>query len=339
MFFNNIFKLFINLYMSKLKKFLHNNFQFILCIILLIIIFVIAFNPTNYIAETFRGLSVWATIVLPSLFCFFILTKILMQQEKNIKLFCFLDKPFKKLYNVNFGGYIFTMSAISGYPIGVKLISEFYDQNLISKDEAFRLTSFCSTSGPMFIIGSVAVKMFNNYYIGIIILISHLLSSLINGLLYKNVGNKRIPKNNDNIVIKKSTLNDIMLNTITSVLMIGGYIAIAFTLLEFVTNSQFFTQICNFFNNFFNFQIFESIFRGIIEVTSGCVNLVGKVISPKILCVVLTGLISFGGISIHLQSQMFLNKIGIKYKKFLLIKTTQAFISIGLSLVLSLILL
>lgn len=324
--------------------FLKKNYEFIFCFILFGIILIIAFNPAPYILSTWTGLTVWAKIVLPSLFVFFILTKLLMQSDKSLKMFSILDKPFNKLYSISGGGgYIFLMSALSGYPIGAKLISEFYDQKLISQTQAKKIISFASTSGPMFIIGSIAVKVFNNYKLGLVILLSHLLSSLLNGLIYRKIGiknEKNGTKNDDlcKINLKKQTLNDIMYNTITSILMIGGYITLCFTALELITSLPFFSNITIMFNNLFGSNIFEAIIKGIVEVTNGCVSL-SHTLSIKTICIILSSLISFGGLSIHLQSQMFLSKVGITYKFFLLTKITQTIIAFVLSSIFSMILL
>ena len=222
-----------------IKNFIRKNYQFIFCILLLVCILMVAFNPAPYISSTFVGIKIWATIVLPSLFFFFIISKILMQQEKSFKIFSFLDYPFKKLYNISTGGgYIFLMSILSGYPIGAKLVSEFYEQKIISQNDAKKIIAFASTSGPMFIIGSVAVKMFNNYLLGIIIFIAHILSTLINGLLFRNIDkDNKIDKQSNykkTITINKQNLNDIMYNTIISLLMVGGFITLCFTMLELI---------------------------------------------------------------------------------------------------------
>ncbi len=327
-----------------LYLFFKKNYEFIFCFILFGIILIISFNPAPYILSTWTGLTVWAKIVLPSLFVFFILTKLLMQSEKSLKIFSILDKPFNKLYSINGGGgYIFLMSALSGYPIGAKLISEFYEQKLISQTQAKKIISFASTSGPMFIIGSIAVKIFNSYKLGLVVLLSHLLSSLLNGLIYRNIGTKNGKNNTKNealytIKFKKQTLNDIMYNTITSILMIGGYITLCFTALELITSLSFFNNINTFFINLFGSNIFEAIIKGIVEVTNGCVSLTHS-LPLKTICIILSSLISFGGLSIHLQSQMFLSKVGIKYRFFLLIKTTQTIITFIVSGIFSMILL
>lgn len=325
-------------------NFFKKNYEFVFCIILFAVILLISLNPSPYISSTYAGLKVWATIVLPSLFVFFILTKLFMNLKSSLKFFSFLDKLFYKLFKVKrTGSYIFIMSIMSGYPIGAKLVSEFYLDGTITQTEAKRLISFCSTSGPMFVLGSVAVGMFNDHKIGIVILISHLLSSFLNGLLYRNVGNKfskidtkNPPKTSETKV--KKTLNDIMYDTIISVLMVGGYITLSFTLLEFITTLPFFSNIINFFNTTLHLNFFEQVLKGVVELTNGCVSLLNIDMSKQLLCILLTAMISFGGLSIHLQSQMFLSKVGIKYNYFLLTKVSQTIISILISGLFSLIL-
>ena len=76
------------------------------------------------------------------------------------------------------------MSIISGYSVGVKLIAQFRDANYLTDDEAKRLLPLASTSGPMFILGTI-VSMTGDRKSGIIILICHILSSLITGLIFR----------------------------------------------------------------------------------------------------------------------------------------------------------
>jgi len=132
-----------------------------------------------------------------------------------------------------------------------------------------------------------------------------------------------------------------MHNTIISSLMVGGYIALCFTLLEIIFNLGVLTPLSTLLENVFNLDgaIFQSIFKGIIEVTNGCVSLSSINISLKTISIILTGLLSFGGLSIHLQTNMFLSKCNVKYKFFLLTKITHTILAVILSIVFSQILL
>ncbi len=332
--------------MSLLKKVFAKikcNYQFLFSILLLFLILIIAINPNPYIETTLKGFSIWAKIVLPSLFAFFIITKLFMQQNKSISIFNFLNKPFNKIYKSgNVSGYVFVMSVISGYPLGANLTREFYSNNIISQEEALRLIPYTSTSGPMFILGSLGASLFNNMNLAVVILISHLSASLINGLLYKKLIFKRefyISKQHikSQQPLTKESLNEIMYNSIISCLMVGGYIALCFTLLEVLNNLNLFKPLSALINSIlpYDSQVGESFIKGIIELTNGCVSLSENVFPLKTLAICLSGITSFGGLSIHLQSQMFLSKCGIKYKYFLLTKITHCILAIIISCILS----
>ena len=323
--------------MTKIKKFLFANADILLCLFLLVLIFLVSINPSPYISATYKGFCVWAKIVLPSLFVFFILTKILMQIDGSFKVFGILDKPFAKMFGVKrFGGYVFLMSILSGYPVGTKLTSEFYQQGYISQTEAYRMLSFSSTSGPMFIIGSVASSMFGNAKLGIAVFVCHILSALLNGVLYRKVNGKQI-ENNSPVTCKvpKQTLNEIVQNSIISLLMVGGYIALSFCILEALMHNPVMSNINKLISNIFGTDYLTPIVSGIVEVTNGCVALSQVGANNQILCILLSCLMSFGGLSIHLQSQMFASKCGIKYSYFLKTKTTQTIIAFVLSLICS----
>ena len=205
---------------SKLKI---PKLSFIFGILLLVIIILIAINPAKYSTVAFNGLSVWAKVLVPSLLPFFVLTK-LLASTGIIDDICKLFAPITtKLYNCpKQSAYVFLMSIITGYPVGSKLISDLYQNGQISKIQAIKTSSFCSTSGPMFILGTVAIGMFASPKMGYVILISHILGALLNGLFYRNIKDKNLqPSKNCDLYIsnnsenKTSSLLDIEKNSIT----------------------------------------------------------------------------------------------------------------------------
>lgn len=156
-----------------------------LLITILIVLFVI--QPKQNIDAALNGIIVWATALLPALFPFFFFTKILNELGFVEKISKYLQPIMRKLYKTNgISAYVYVMSIISGYPVGAKLTSDLYESKLLSYGQACRTTTFTSTSGPLFIIGTVAIGMFNSYKMGLIVLFSHLFGALLNGLIYRN---------------------------------------------------------------------------------------------------------------------------------------------------------
>lgn len=303
---------------------------FIIFLICLIVVF-----PSVCINSIYTGLSVWAKSVLPSLLPFMFFTKILTDLDFVATITNKLSKITKKLFNApSISGYIFLMSIISGYPVGAKLISEFYTAGIISQKQANKLTTFCSTSGPLFIIGSVGTAMFLNKTLGYIMFVSHILGSILNGIMYRNLYKDNFECKFDNK--SQTSLDQILPNSmsssITSVLIVGGYIAVFFLIIDLINKLNILAPLNSLFAFILsplgiNYNIASAITSGIIEISKGCFMMSQLNLSLPLIGTIASFLIGFGGISIIFQSITFLSKCKINYKFYVLQKFTHALIS------------
>ncbi len=286
---------------------------------------------------------VWATIVLPGLIPFMFLSKILATMPYTFKSCFVLSKTCKKCFRCpEVTGYIYFMSMLSGYPLGAKLIKDFTDSKMLSYEEAKKATSFCSTSGPIFMIGSVGVSLLGSYKAGIIIFLSHILGAFVNGLLFRGkksaITNStfRLENNNENI------LNDSMYSTVISSIIVGGFIAFTFLLIDILSNIGVLTTIGTLIDNTLfmgKLNIGQALSSGLIEVTRGCLELSQTSLSMPIKTIACSGLTAFGGVSVHLQSMVFLSSIKVPYSHFVKTKFTHTLFTIIFAISLSLILL
>lgn len=320
-----------------------NTKNLILTLILIVFICALIASPEKYIMTTFNGVLVWATIILPALFPFMIFTKILTSTgyiEHFSKGFSAITK---KLYKVpGISSYVFFISIISGYPLGAKITADLYDEGLITREEAHRICAFTSNSGPMFIIGSVGVGMLLSATAGYIILISHILSAILNGLIYRNYNAKPI---NENLKTKFKTpqkeidiITKSMESSVTSILLIGGFIIIFFVVMEIFLSLQIFypiTKLLSFLG--LEESISNGLLFGFFEITKGCLTIASSSISLSLKTILCSFIISFSGISVFFQSFAFLNKFKISKRFFILQKITQAFLSLIVSIILVLI--
>ncbi|MCK9574876.1 MAG: hypothetical protein M0R51_02735 [Clostridia bacterium] len=306
----------------------------------ILIIFIIAlfiFNPQVYSLSVLKGILLWATALLPTLFPFFFLTKILTELGAVNILANYLSRITKKLFNVGgIAGYVYIMSIISGYPVGAKLTAELYEHNLISKEEAARIVTFTSTSGPLFIIGTVGIGMFLSRTAGIIILCSHFLGAIINGLIYRNYKYKKALADSKFEPVQKNLntiLSESIYNSIISILIVGGYVAIFYMLIDMLNNSNLllpFKNISAYLLNIFKKSpaFSEGLVNGIIEITRGCYDLSSlKAVSLSLCTITATFIISWGGLSIHMQALTFLCKCKINIGFYFLQKLTHAICS------------
>ena len=191
----------------------------------------IVFSNSNIVAVK-NGLSLWINNIVPSLFPFFIAVELL--NHTNIPKIigtCF-QKIMKPLFNVpGIGAYALFMGVISGYPVGAKIVTDFRNNSICTKEEGERLLTFTNNSGPLFIIGSVGIAMFKDTSIGILLLITHLLACLTVAFIFRFwKSNKRTSTsshiNIDNTVRLDNlglVLSQSILNAINSVVMIRWF--------------------------------------------------------------------------------------------------------------------
>ncbi len=295
------------------------------------------FNPSIYTKSCLNAISVWAFNVLPVMFPFFIFTRIIVNLDSSKQNF--LDKFFNKTFNTSSKSFTtFFLSALSGYPIGAKLICAQYENKQISQTEAKKMFSFCSVSGPMFMLGTVGIAILKNFKAGIIILISNIIACLLNGLIFRGKKENFKPKT-EYVCNKTNILSDSVFDSLISILMVGSYIVLTFIIIDILNNLNIIPAltnlICNLFNCTKHKSVINSLFNGIIEITRGILDLSVTNLSLQAKTIISSTLIGFGGISVLLQSVSFLSQIKIPVKSMLIQKTTQAILSFAVSLILT----
>ena len=322
----------------KVINFNKNKEQFVRLIIGAIVIFFIALiilEPNLCISSIYGGLLLWAKTILPSLFPFMFFTKLLT----SLDVFDTITKKFEKITKLLFkapaiSSYIFLMSMISGYPMGAKLISEFYQAGKLTEKQANKLTTFCSTSGPLFIIGSVGTAMFLNKKIGYILFFSHILSTLLNGIIFRNkfVDYTECKIDEKDKISLNQILPETMNSSILSALIVGGYIAIFFLIIELFSHFGLFNPIIFVTSKVLSplgvsTETIKSTLFGIIEISKGCLEVSKCNIDIKISSCIASFLISFGGFCTFFQAITFLSKCKVKYGFYLLQKLTNGILS------------
>lgn len=306
-------------------------------IFLVFTICLVVFSKEN-LSATKKGLMLWANNVVPSLFPFFIATELLGFTNIIFKMEKFLTPIMKPLFNVSgSGAYPFVMGIISGYPIGAKIVANFRENNICSKDECERLLAFTNNSGPLFIIGTVGISLFFNSTIGLLLFITHLLSCITVGILFrfwkcnskKDIKNKETKLQHINNEVTFSNLGEVLSKSITSatstILMIGGFIVFFSVVLSILENSNLISFLASALQPVFrsfcitNNQFANGIISGIVELTNGLGIISGihyKNISTNI--IVCAFLLGFGGISVLLQVWAIISKTDISIKPYII---------------------
>ena len=322
----------------KVFRYLKRNFKSVfLSLFLLFFIVVLAVFPDEYISSSFDGIKLFCLSVLPSLLPFFFLTG-LLTKTGTLNVFSNKLTPITRLlFRCNgISAYAFIMSILSGYPVGSRIIYDLKESGLIDGEEGTRMSVFCSTSGPLFVIGAVGTCMFLSKKIGFIIYLSHVLSALINGLIFRSYGKSQTtirsrlaPKKDLNVLYES------VYNAVISVLIVGGFVSVFYVFSDILYDFKILLPLEKFFNQIFDEQTSIAITKGLIECTKGC-----KMLSlnggNKISIALASSLISFGGISIIAQSIVYLKRAEVNVKIFIFAKFIQMITSFILTYLLSL---
>lgn len=236
---------------------------FIFCVFTICLII---FSKTNLTA-TKSGLELWATSVLPSLLPFFIAVELLKYTD-IIKILGKLFNPIMRpIFNVpGAASFALIMGIISGYPTGAKIVSDFKKEGICSDIECERLIAFTNNSGPLFIISTVGISFLGDTRTGILLFITHILACLSVGFLFRwwKSGKKSNYSNNSNSLSqpeknnKKANLNNLgeilatsIMNSINTIIMIGGFVTIFSVIVSILKESQILNTFSILFEPFF----------------------------------------------------------------------------------------
>ena len=339
--------IFVHFIFKYFKKFKKNFSTFLIVIISLWLVISVIVYPKDSVLAAKNGLLTWFNVVLPALLPFFIGSEILVGLGVVNFIGALLEPLMVPIFNVpGVGAFPFAMSITSGYPVGTKLVSKLRRDNSISKTEGQRLVAFCSTSGPLFMIGAVSVGMFNNVKIGSLIAISHYLSAISVGVIFRFY--KRKEKACD-LNIKHKTnffknaiaelfesrkrdgrnlgvlMGDAVKDAMNTMFVVGGFIILYSVIIRILDITHILDVFSYLISALIPLNIDESLLKaslsGIIEMTNGCKLISqteGVALITKVSLVSL--LIGWSGFSIHSQSMTMIGKTDISGKIYMISK-------------------
>lgn len=273
------------------------------------------------------SLNIWITSLLPALFPFFIVSDILINYDV-IKYFPkVIRNSIKYLFNVSDNGLvIILLSMLSGFPSNARNIKNMYLDKKITKEEGEHLLYFTHFSNPMFILGTIPLIL-NSNKISKYILISHYLANIILGICLRKY-NRVNDSNNSNYKEDKHNFGLVLTTSIRKSL--DSVLSILGTLTVFLIISTLLI-------NFFNLDNTSSLLiKSILELTSGLKELGSYNLLDKYLLIISSCILSFGGLSVHMQVINELVDTDISYKNYFIGRILQVVLSLGISYLISL---
>lgn len=304
-----------------MKKNIYNG---LIILSFLILFFEVLFNKNLIFNTISYSLNIWVTTLIPSMFPLFVISDILIKYNITNYIPKFIKKTFSTIFKTNdYILSIFFLSLFSGFPSNARNTKIFYQENLITKEEAERALTFTHFANPLFVLSTIGLIFLNNEIYGYIILISHYLGNIIIGIItrffYHNTNtNYTLIKNKSQNF--STTLIQAIKSSIDTLLLILG------TLTSFLIVSSLITNKLN-FNPYTS-----SLIKGILEMTMGLKSISLINISDIYKVVISTMFISFGGLAVHLQVISQLTDTDISYHPFFIARIFHCLISGTISL-------
>lgn len=296
----------------KFKKILINCFIYFLIAYLLV-------NSKICVTSIKQSTDIFLNKLIPALLPFILITELLI----NFNLLDNLSYGFKtiicKLFKVNKNSCTAVIAGyLLGYPNSAKIISKLYKDNKIPKTEASHLIAFTNNANMSYVITSIGLSIYYDIKIGIILLISHFLSSIIIGIFVKQpksiIQQKII---NSNTFLKSNF--EIVLNSILNTLKTLGVIftyTVIFSLIPTILVEKMPLT-----------SSIKAIITGIFELSNGIYNISLLSIPIKYKLIITSFILSFSSFMVIFQIYSFVYKIGIKFKDIVKYKFIQGLLS------------
>ena len=168
--------------------------KYLFTILISILVLFCIIYPNLMIDSTKSAISLWATVVLPSLFPFIILSNLIQNTALPLLFGKFLTPFTNLIFRLpGISSIAIFLGMIGGYPIGAKVTNDLLSDKSINKNDANHLITFTNNAGPLFMIGAIGIGIYKNINIGILLLISHYISALLIGFI-----GSFLKKKNDN---------------------------------------------------------------------------------------------------------------------------------------------
>jgi sporulation integral membrane protein YlbJ len=295
----------------------------IINVTLMLLLLIILILPKASMKAAERGLLLWFNVIIPTLFPFILLSNLIINSNIINYINYIFTGIMAKLFKLpGVAGYAFITGLLSGYPVGAKITADLLDKNAINQTQAQYMLTFCNNASPMFIMGFIATGLLDNSRIGIFMLVTIYTANLLTAFIYRVIYERNLPpinnstpKSNVNKSINFSLFDDCIMNAISLIVKIGGYII-------------FFSIILN---CFYLIPIKDSIIKNflfsLIELSNGSKILVNCNSSIQVTFVLLCTLISFGSFSVHAQTASVLADTKLNINKYILSKTINAVIT------------
>lgn len=252
--------------------------------------------------------------VIPSLFPFFVLSRLLAGSPAAAGLCRFLMPLTEKIFHLpRVAAPALVLGALGGYPTGAQTAAALYRAGRLTASEAERLLSFCSNAGPGFVFGLLG-SIFGLRGAALLLTV-HLFSAALVGYFLRD--DSFVPAHSAVSPVEKSMdLPRALKESLLAMASVCGYVILFGVLSDGLA----------YLGQGLLPAVALAALRGLLELTGGCAALGGLPDSPWALA--LGGFfLSFGGICVLCQTKSVLATTGLSTLRYLRGKLLQGIFS------------
>lgn len=243
-------------------------------------------------------MRVWAVHVIPSLFPYMIMCRLLADEMKKKNISAYLSVPI--------------LGFLGGSPSGASVLAGYGGH--IHQRKLHALCALTGTISPMFFLSTVSGWL-NDPRLGKLLLLSNAFAAFISSLVVYALSRRYSEKHS--VVFKQNTTasENPLLQTITAILTVGGNIVL-------------FSVIAGYLSviNWIPRHIY-ALLHALLEAAGGVYALTQTPMNAQMRAVIISAATGFGGCSILFQNLSFLSSCGIKLRHLVIYGTIRAAIS------------
>lgn len=300
-----------------------------------VLLFLVLLFPHVALQGASEGLTLWFNRIIPALLPCMILTQLCIHTGILEKLTVGEQGAAGKLSGLSGNGlYIAVLGLLCGFPMGAKLINDFYVNEKISQKEAVYLMTFCNQLSPAFLMEYVLADHFAEEHTRKLLLLSYYMSLLLLWLLCRiyfsffhkdrrgqtksavfTGRQKPLKKEASQTFCLSENLDTSIMNSLETILRIGGYIVLFSVLAAGIQKLSLLPVTGN------------SILVSLLEITTGLGQIENCRFTPAAKGILIVSLCSFGGCSSLMQVSGVLKDSGLPVGVCFLAKMAQALLT------------
>lgn len=274
--------------------------------------------PDEVSAAVTDGLRLSASVLIPSLFPFFICVNLTSALGLTGFLARFFAPIMRRIFHVSGAGCAAVLcGAVGGYPSGAQCVASLYRADHLSRAEAEYLLLFCNNAGPAFLFGAVGAVLGIGMRSCLLLWGIHLTAALMIGLLNRP---KEAPEATP-MSAQKANMSgavvDAVRNAGQAVLQITMFVAAFSVLARLLTMAAAHLLpegAC-------------TILTGMLELSGGIAALAGLTLSLQWKLTLASLFLGFGGLCVWMQTKAVLAPAGLSGHGMLLAKLTQGLLA------------